>query len=475
MKPEIHQKLRRVAIFAMLMAFIAAGAVAAVAQSHPDLGALYKEAATRKGKRPIIIIPGILGSELVNERTGEKVWFRLSRSKDDDLRLPIAADTLLSRDNLVPGDIVRKLDIPVLSDVEVYQQLVNALEESGGYTAASWDDPPNDLEDRYFVFPYDWRRDNVETARILFRRVESLKKLTGRPDLKFNIIAHSMGGLVARYAAMYGDRDLPEGDPVPDWSGDEHFAKIFLFGTPNEGSADALQLLLEGFGAIRNINLPFVRDISPVELVTMPSAFQLLPHRGTFHVYDENLQLMDVDVFAPATWKKYGWSIYGADDLLSKFTEAEIGRMEEYLRVVLKRARDFHEALDVKNPGQGKIGFFIIGSDCIDTLDGVVIYRDRKRNRWVTLTRPASFRRSDGVRIRSQELNRLLLRPGDGRVTRRSLLAETLAENKRQSVLFDSAIPLTYALFICEAHDQLTGNVVIQNNLLTALVSEATK
>lgn len=460
-------------LFIFLLLFGAAPS--AFSQKRPDLDRLFRNAASRKGKRPIIIIPGILGSELINKRTGEKVWFSIGRSKDDDLRLPITADITMSHDLLVPGDIIRKLDIPILSDIEVYQNLIDALEKYGGYTAASWDDPPEDLDDKYFLFPYDWRRDNVETARMLFRRVSKLKKRLELPDAKFNIIAHSMGGLVARYAAMYGDRDIPEGEPKPDWPGDEHFAKIFLFGTPNEGSADALQLLLEGFGAIHNFNLPFVRDVSPLEVISMPSTFQLLPHEGTFRLYDGNLRRMDADIFDPLTWKKYGWSIYGEDDLFDKFSPAEAGRLENYLKVVLKRAKDFDAALDVQNAGQSKIAFFIIGSDCVSTLDGAVIYKDSKKERWITLTRKDSFKRADGVRVSSGAVESVLFQPGDGRVTRRSLLAETLAVDKRQSVLFDSALPLTYALFACEEHDKLTENPVILDNLLTALISEAAK
>jgi len=149
--------------------------------------------------------------------------------------------------------------------------------------------------------------------------------------------------------------------------------------------------------------------------------------------------------------------------------------MEQYLGIVLSRAKRFHEALTASSNGRGNVGFFIIGSDCIDTLDAVVIYRDVKKDRWVTLSKPDSFRRSDGVKVDSRQLEPLMLRPGDGRVTRRSLLAETLDGGKKQSVLFNSALPLTYALFMCEVHDKLTGNRTIQDNVLTALVSEASQ
>ncbi|HUF03634.1 MAG TPA: hypothetical protein VMM38_05595 [Aridibacter sp.] len=457
----------------LLILLIVAAPAPLPAQDAPDLAKLYKDASKRKGKRPVIIIPGILGSELINKRTGEKVWFKLSRSSDDDVKLPINLKLEDSRDDLVPGDIVRKLKIPIFKDIEIYQELIVALERYGGYTRGSWDEAEQTLDDKYFVFPYDWRRDNVETARILFRKVEKLKRDSGNPDATFNIIAHSMGGLVARYAAMYGDQDLTDEPSVPTWPGDLHFGKIFMFGTPNEGSADALQVLLEGWGAVKNINLPFVRDVTPVELLTMPAAFQLLPHEGTFNAYDEFLKPMPVDLYDTKTWIKYNWSLYGNKNILKDFSESEVGRMEQYLEVVLNRAKAFHRALNADGEERSGVGLFIIGSDCRPTLDGVVIYKDAKKDRWVTLTEDDSFRRSDGKKVDDKIVKALIYQPGDGRVSRRSLLAETLAENKRLSVLYDSALPLTHALFICEEHDKLTGNKTVQNNLLAALISEA--
>lgn len=57
----------------------------------PNLDAIFAQAKLRKGKRPIIIIPGILGSELINAETKERVWINLSESKTDGLSLPIIA------------------------------------------------------------------------------------------------------------------------------------------------------------------------------------------------------------------------------------------------------------------------------------------------------------------------------------------------------------------------------------------------
>ena len=94
-------------------------------------------AAAQGGKPPIIIIPGLTGSELVNRSTGEKVWFKLQRSKVDDVRLPISANLAANRDNLVPGDIIRSVSLAkFLPETEIYEKLIAALEKSGGYREA---------------------------------------------------------------------------------------------------------------------------------------------------------------------------------------------------------------------------------------------------------------------------------------------------------------------------------------------------
>ena len=64
--------------------------------------------------------------------------------------------------------------------------------------------------------------------------------------------------------------------------------------------------------------------------------------------------------------------------------------------------------------------------------------------------------------------------PGDGRVTRRSLLAEDLA-GRRRSALFNTALPIIYAVFACDRHGDIQNNKILQDNALTALVSEAIK
>jgi len=64
----------------------------------------------------------------------------------------------------------------------------------------------------------------------------------------------------------------------------------------------------------------------------------------------------------------------------------------------------------------------------------------------------------------------LMLEPGDGRVTKPSLLArETLDPSAPQSE--DSFLPVAYPFFLCEHHNVLTSNINFQDNLLNVLLA----
>ena len=76
------------------------------ARRTPDLGRIFAGARERRGKRPVIVIPGILGSRIVNRRTGEVVWPSVFRSDVDGLSLPTTPDLAANRDELVAGRIV---------------------------------------------------------------------------------------------------------------------------------------------------------------------------------------------------------------------------------------------------------------------------------------------------------------------------------------------------------------------------------
>jgi len=120
-------------------------------------------------KHPVIIVPGILGSWPV-----KGVW---------------------------------TID-PILN---TYTDLIKAFKDNG-YTAGK------DL----FVLPYNWHLDNNYTSTLLKLKIDEVKQVSGAN--KVDIVAHSMGGLVAR---SYLESD--------SYSNDVN--RVVFMGTPHLGSA----------------------------------------------------------------------------------------------------------------------------------------------------------------------------------------------------------------------------------------------
>src|SRR4029079_4303989 len=245
-KPPV-ERARHFLLILIALSVVSSACISA--RRTPTLEHIFATARARTGKRPVIVIPGILGTELINSKTGETVWPSAVRTSQEGL--PISPDLASNRDDLIPGKIIETVKLArLLPEVYVYRDLLVALRRYAGYRDGGWNNPAADgYQDTFYVFPYDWRQDNVSNARELIRRISQLKTKLQRPDLKFNIVAHSMGGLIARYAAMYGDADLPPGDgPIqPTWQGAEHISKIVMIGVPNEGSTDAFATLVEGY------------------------------------------------------------------------------------------------------------------------------------------------------------------------------------------------------------------------------------
>ena len=458
----------------------------------PDLERIFAEARSRTGKRPLIVIPGILGTELINSKTGEVVWPSVLRSTEEGSTLPMTPDLAANRDDLVPGKIVDTYRMArILPEVNVYRALLNALKNYAGYREGDWAKPGDGGDrDTFYVFAYDWRRDNVENARELVRRIHSLKDKLRRPNLRFNILVHSMGGLIARYAAMYGDADLPPDaiPPRPTWAGAADINKIVMLGVPNEGSTDAFASLIAGYSITEGLRrrIPLLNKLTAEDTITAPSIFELMPHRKAVRFLDEDLNPLEVDLYDPALWKRYGWSPINHPDYRARYEDGRarsahstarkrsLAELDAYLAAVLFRARRFQEALDAVSDGAPPVMFLAIGGDCEETLNAPIILRDAKHDRWLTLIRPREYRTTTGRRITRQQAAEAMSAPGDGRVTRLSLLGGDLS-GSQSGTSSNSYLLVASAIFGCDLHGSLQRNKTLQDNALTALVSEALK
>ena len=456
-------------------------ALVACRAPSPELALLYNESAQWHGpdRNPVIVIPGILGTRLVDRDSGRLAWGAFDGTSADPARpdearvlaLPVGDGGELSalRDGVVPDGVlervkVRLLGIPV--ELQAYAYILATL-GAGGYRDESLglggevDYGPGHFT--CFQFAYDWRRDNVESAQQLAAFIAEKRAMVQREyarrfgvenaDVRFDIVAHSMGGLVTRYFLRYGARDLPADGGLPEltWEGARSVDRVILVGTPNAGSAEALLELVNGWQVAPL--LPFY----PAALVgTFPATYQLLPrtrHRAA--LWDGDPERPLPDLLDPALWERLGWGLAaaGADNVLASLLPEvrEPGQRRSRARALqrraLERAAAFQRALDRPAEPPTSLELFLVAGDAAATPSTVAV--DSASG----AVRPITHGPGDGTVLRSSALL-------DERV------GQAFAPTLRSPIQFASV------LFLPESHLGLTSSPVFRDNVLFWLLEE---
>ncbi len=210
----------------------------------------------------VVVVPGIMGSVLERPGDKEKLWepkggslLRLLRGKESLALPPGQPDA--SDGVEATGLIESPAMVPDFWGLDSYTKLLDWLEETVDFQ-------PGQLR----RFPYDWRRDNRKSAEKLATESDSwlrdFKAAGGSAEAKLVIIAHSMGGLVARYFA----------EKLGGW---RKIRLLATFGTPFGGAPKALGLVVNGLGkwGVRFAGLSEA-------LRGFPSVHQLLPTYACF-------------------------------------------------------------------------------------------------------------------------------------------------------------------------------------------------
>lgn len=424
---------------------------------RPDLKRLYQFGMNDADTAPVILIPGAFGSKLRDRASGDEVWpgpwWRALFSSYGDLALDFDAETGTPRPSRLEAyDIAERA-----FGRDFYRPIVDTLSEHGGYRRSTPGTPAKKGERRFYVFHYDWRQDNVQSARELHALIEQVRRDHGDPALRVDLVAHSMGGLIARYYLRFGTRDALEGaDQQVTMEGAARVRKLVLLGTPNLGSVGALQAFLSG----ERVGLG---RIAPRTLATFPSGYQLFPHPLASGLIGIDGAPLPDELFDAATWQRHGWSVYGPGGPPDAADPAEEAALRRYFVHQLERARRFAWMLSVAEP-VSPIRYVLFGGDCHLTPARLLVEREGERD--MTRLAPRDIR-APRAGVPYEEL---MLEPGDGRVTKPSLLArETLDPSAPQHE--DSFLPIAYPFFLCEHHNALTGNINFQDNLLNVLLT----
>ncbi len=439
----------------VLAVFGLSGCASAPAKvNEENLIKLYSRQRQQPKKYPVIFIPGIMGTVLKDSRTGQTIWGLASRRFVDVLALPIDTVTLIvDRDRLVASAPLGKMTvIPGVLEKEIYDKLKRVATKAGGYEPGKTS----------FALSYDWRRDLVEAVKDLDNLIQEIKRKSGDPNIKVNLVCHSAGGLIARYYAKYGSKDVLGQNPLPqpDYSGAKNINKIIMLGVPNSGAVEAFQRVHLG------LVLPVIGFLSPEILFTMPSIYESFPFERKDVFIDKNGRSLDVDLYDPANWEKYGWSIFdkrklskvrrsfilrhGRPQGLILFDE-QLTKQRRFLEAVLQRAKKFHAALCLGDPEAEKryVNYLLLGSDCHPTLEHALL--KLTDTGWKT-----SFGSLDS------SINNSLFGLGDASVTKDSLLG----------VVGDYQLPASAEVFVCESHNDLATSTTYLDNALNMLLRD---
>jgi pimeloyl-ACP methyl ester carboxylesterase len=391
----------------------------------PDLGGIYNRSAKYHGagRNPVIVIPGILGSKLKVSTTGQTAWGAFSGqyvnpNTPEGARLaalPMSQGVPLREltDEIVPDGALDRVKLSLLGvpvTVNAYAGVLSTLGAGGYRDAALSDIDYGGGHFTCFQFAYDWRRDNVENAQLLHRFIiekrayvqEEMKKLgQDAGNVKFDIVAHSMGGLIARYYLMYGDADLPAdgSTPAATWEGAKYVERLIQVGTPNSGAVDAVIDAVEGSQIA-----PVVPKYQPAIIGTMPSVYQLMPrsrHAQVVDSADSPLDIYDVKV-----WDELNWGLLSPKQmkylrLLLPDAPDDAARRRiamDHLTKCLDRARQFHAALDVPAQPPAGAAIALMAGDAAKTHSRLSVDRSTGRIR-VVETAPG-----DGTVLRSSAL-----------------------------------------------------------------------
>ena len=445
--------------------------------SRPDLARLYADANGSSDQPPVIVIHGLAGSTLVDADSGKEMWpgslGTLTFSNYRDLAQMSRADR--EGEGLLPGGLFTSV-----AGVDFYGQLLHSLESVGHFHRGVPGQPVKaDGSDRrrYYVFVYDWRRDNTRSVRKLHELIEQIRADSADPTLRVDVIAHSNGGLIANYYLRYGPRDVldevdtPAG-PRPWDEGDKRIRRLVMLGTPTLGASTSLERLIVGMKmAVRTI---------PVEVMaTFVTPYQALPHPLEHPILDTRGEPVDVDIYDPKVWRERQWGVYAPDTVervLDSMGSPEAGHqalreLHAQFEYNLERARRWQWALSAPVP-PNHVEVAVFGGDCADTPGHAVELQEPGGTRLVFKpgqVDPNLVPAQPGTRRFKLDFHRLMFEPGDGLITRRSQVGQ-LPADAGDAPSFHP-LPVQQTFFLCESHGRLTHNAYFQNNLLYFLLA----
>ncbi|MBP2428965.1 MULTISPECIES: esterase/lipase family protein [Bradyrhizobium] len=240
-----------------------------------------------------------------------------------------------------------------------------------------------------FLFPYDWRRSNFDTAADLDAFIKSRPELAGK---EIDILAHSMGGLVSLiYTTQY---DAPSGpDGKCDFPRNCRVKTVITMGTPFWGSVTAVATPFLGWGRASRWLIGGTDTIIRT-LMSWPSLYELLPTYENCCVSTDGPKPRSLDLLDPADFSALPLDLARHDISIEHATDAL--KAAAKLRKIVEGGFPKHIRNATTCTGLPAEGLFIVAGDRNGTRQSVTIgtgkmlYVERRGDGTVTL-RSATF------------------------------------------------------------------------------------
>lgn len=398
---------RRLAVAALALV-----ALAGCASTIPQLDrALWPDP-----RVPVVFVPGITGSELVELDDGESVWgtgkaLFWPRDGGVDSARPIPPQT---PPRLGAGRELRRIRLAGFDLKDVYQPVAELFARHGYQVGDLGAPRPGDS---FFFFPYDWRQDDVAMAGELAAALDGLRRARGEERLRLSLVCQSNGATLCRYLAKYGGGSLEDAERgLAGPPADLEVERLVLVGTALGGSLRILRFLTGG----RRYVPPTGRFMAPEVMSTFPALFQDLPSYRPRPFVDAEGRPLDADLFDVATWERYGLGLFDPEiagriarrDRPELFGDAAMRRA--WVAAQLARASRLHRVLRADVPGLVPPRYYLIQNPYAPTPDRVALLPEGDGWR-------LAFSDDEGLADRPR-LAALLAAPGDGHATVESML-----------------------------------------------------
>jgi pimeloyl-ACP methyl ester carboxylesterase len=323
-------------------------------------------------RTPLVFIPGIMGSNLLNG--DHLVW---ADPEDlvvwEDLFVPDLLYELIGFWH--PLHVLRLAEdgrsplLPAYKNVQTIQGISGVLTRIKGWALGVYPVDEDEYETviqhflgqgyrenvDFWAFPYDWRKDLRLAAGDLNALIESIVSQTGHSQVY--IVAHSMGGLVARQYISHAD-----------YQANARLRKAVFLGTPFLGAPKAFYTLQRGVcqKQVEIVGLKWFcvpNRVVVKELVkNYPGFYALLPSEAYFKVKGGGFYGEGTDI-----------EVAGKCPQCLSFNETYTLKLLPNLNILAMRdARLFHEGLDYQIHWNG-VPVSIIAGRGQETIVGIKV------------------------------------------------------------------------------------------------------